>query len=277
MNDTLIEQTIPLVFPAEKASPELHTRVQALQPSTKTAPRLVSLRFRWVVAVVAMLWIGHNIPAALRVWNHKGYTYASQHTTHWAHDATKDYLQSEFWSARGKSREVTYGDWNWDAKAQRRYWKKYDKPRLSIVSEGKSYYFREGDPNVTVRVLPKSQVTPPSVPLRLLGTLTTLVLHTVDRREEKTTHTVRENTPGGFTQTTTYDPATKRYTWDRKNAKGEGTRTVMEPMKDIPDSYFALTFPKGARFTTVPAPVTPPAPNVVEQAANYWNKVLVGN
>jgi hypothetical protein len=247
MNDTLIERAIPLVFPAEKASPELHTRVQALQPSTKTAPRLLSLRFRWVVAVVAMLWIGHNIPAALRVWNYKDYTYASQHTTHWTHGPTKDYLKSELWSARGKSRTVTYGDWNWDAKTQKNYWTNYDKPRLSIVSEGKSYDFREGDRNVTVRILPKSQVTPPSVQLRLLGALATLVLHTVDR---KTTQTFRENTREGFVQTTTYDPATKRYTWDQKNAKGQGMRTVMEP---------------------------PPAPNVVEQAATYWNKVLVGN
>lgn len=282
MNESLIEQAIPLVFPAEKASAALHARVQALPSPPNAALRVPSLRFRWVVAIVVLLWVGHNIPAAVRAWNNIGYPSQANHTTRWVHGPTKDYLQGEAWSVRGKSRDVTYGNWKWDTKTQTRSWAKYEHPTVVVVTERKSYSFTPGEKAVPVQVMTLPKATPPSLPRRLFVTASILFFRFQDRpvlfpHGKKIVRTFSENSPEGFVQTTTYDPATNRYTWDRKNAKGQGMQTVTEPMKDIPESYFVPDFPQGARFVTVPTPVMAPGPSVTEQATTLWNKLLLGN
>jgi hypothetical protein len=282
MNDPLIEQAIPLVFPAEKASPELHTRVQALQPPPKAALRFPPLRFRGVVAIVVLLWIGHNIPAAVRAWNNIGYSPRGYHTTRWVHGPTKDYLQGENWSARGKSRDVTYGNWKWDTRTKTRSWAKYEHPTVVVVTERESYRFTPGDSAVPVQVMTLPKATPPSLQRRLFVTSSILFFRVRDRpvllpHGKKIVRTSPENSLEGFVTTTTYEPETGRYLIDRKNPRGEGMLQVNEPMAAVPESYFVPDFPKGARIVTVPTPVIAPAPSVTEQAVTLWNKLLLGN
>ena len=282
MNDPLIEQAIPLVFPAEKASAALHTRVQALQPPPKAALRFLPLRFRWVVATIMLLWVGHNIPAAVRAWNNIGYPPKALHTTRWAHGPTKDYLQGEAWSARGKSRDVTYGNWKWDTKTQSRSWAKYEHPTLVIITERKSYSFTPGDSAVPVQVMTLPKATPRSLQQRLFTTFSILFFRVLDRpvllpHGKKIVRTFPENSREGFVTTTTYEPETGRYLIDRKNPQGAGTLQVYEPVAAVPESYFVPDFPQGARFVTVPPLVMAPAPSVTEQAVTLWNKLLLGD
>ena len=65
MNDTEIQNALKSAFPTEATSEALRARVESLTP---LAPVVTGYRFKFrhAFAAFAVLWIGHNVPVALR-------------------------------------------------------------------------------------------------------------------------------------------------------------------------------------------------------------------
>lgn len=67
MTESQQAQALNAAFPTEPVHPELHQRIENLTPLSPTVTGY-KLKFRHVFAAFAVLWVGHNIPAAVQVW-----------------------------------------------------------------------------------------------------------------------------------------------------------------------------------------------------------------
>lgn len=164
MTEEALEEAIQTAFPTEPAREALQARIAALTP---LRPQPLPLRqlVKRVLAVASLLWICHNIPAAIEIWTPPPAPPKSRHTRHWKVGVDGTYtLTGESWRKGTWQKSIAFRRNRWEA---------------SMIRDGKHYY---SPPPERIGSVGPGIYNLEDWRARALNTVATLLFRTWDRR-----------------------------------------------------------------------------------------------
>lgn len=257
MTESEQTQSLQAAFPTEPVRPELSQRIENLTPLTPTVTGY-KLKFRHVFAVFAVLWIGHNVPVALKAWTAS--EKRQEHRQDWVIQPDgKRVLEMETWAKDGKFKIHIY-------KTSKKY-----PERISIFTNEINYNFN-GD-SKTLEITKHEDLSRISKYDNTANIIATCLFRTYDTRPKaKDNNKIFVAREYWASNDAIYDPDPETpiiaSTKLGKNYIREVTRGVA-----ISDALFEPNFPPGTKIKNVPDSSIPP-PSLFAMFRNHVERLL---
>lgn len=254
MTEEALEQTLQAAFPTETASASLHARIEALPPLRHQSLSYTTLG-RHILAVIALLWIGHNVPSAIRLWTSKPNT---EHILQW--EVKKDgkrHLIGETWHKGNslRSEDTIMGR------------------RITIYTDKDRYEYCPSDNTIHHRKRTDFELNNRDRYISLiLSTLYRLILGKINYTKQifhGESMLVFKNKIGSFY----FDSRTEMPRYAESSIGDEETTLIeFDYNSHIADELFEPAFPKNAHLIEDPSPPQPPS-----AIKRWYDSLIMGN
>ncbi|MBB6053359.1 hypothetical protein [Armatimonas rosea] len=234
-------QSLQAAFPTEPVRPELSQRIENLTPLTPTVTGY-KLKFRHIFAVFAVLWIGHNVPTALKIakqnlapvgYHTRLYLYNLSSTNR---QKAERVLRLESWHRGGKIRTNTL---DMEGRLE----------TIDIYADHTNFSYNKSLNTVTITHMPEIKVSPyERYKTIAINTIPILLFRTRDNRPTEFKYGKQLRVARIGSKNYYYDPETELVIQIKELDKGKSQMEV-ETSVHIPDSVFWVDFPKDAKRT----------------------------